>query len=161
MLQLHPSTGHPSIQCHPPKLSWWCCVTPPCLYQISTTVNGHNRIPNGWYNPRRLHCFHVHHMRLTCWKDQEGCWHAVLAWSYSLCVPQQCLSSNSVAQYWQYRESLHESDGVVIYNYRAVIPGSLQPAILVALHSVYQGVSLMEAWAWARSHPKELQTLYS
>lgn len=78
------------------------------------------------------------------------------------CVfPNNAYHLIAVAQYWHYRESLHESDGVAIYNDRAVIPGSLQPAILVALHSVYQGVSLMEAWTWARSHQKELQTLYS
>lgn len=53
----------------------------------------------------------------------------------------------SVAQFWQYRHGLHESDGVIVYNDRAVIPPSLRHAVLATLHSAHQGVSMMGARA--------------
>ena len=53
----------------------------------------------------------------------------------------------SVKPYWQYRESLYELDGVILYNDRVVIPPSLRQEVLRTLHSAHQGVSTMEARA--------------
>jgi len=49
----------------------------------------------------------------------------------------------AVARFWQYRHGLHESDGVIVYDDRAVIPPSLRPIVLETLHSAHQGVSTM------------------
>lgn len=63
--------------------------------------------------------------------------------------PPECRDSPTISQYWQYRESLHVSDGVVIYDDRAVIPTSLRPVVLDALHAAHQGVSMMGSRARA------------
>ena len=63
--------------------------------------------------------------------------------------PPECGDSPTISQYWQYRENLHVSDGVVIYNDRAVIPTSLRPVVLDALHAAHQGVSMMGSRARA------------
>ena len=57
--------------------------------------------------------------------------------------PPESRESPAISQFWQYRASLHVSDGVVIYDDRAVIPPSLRPVILNALHAAHQGVSMM------------------
>ena len=49
--------------------------------------------------------------------------------------PPETRDSPMISQFWQYRESLHVSNGVIIYNDRAVIPPSLHPAVLEALHA--------------------------
>ncbi|XP_066924129.1 uncharacterized protein [Clytia hemisphaerica] len=49
----------------------------------------------------------------------------------------------ATSSYWQYRDSLHITDGVIIYNDRVVVPQSLRPAVLDALHAAHQGVSTM------------------
>ena len=56
-------------------------------------------------------------------------------------------SDQRVSLYWQYRESLHVSEGVVMYRDRAVIPESLRSIVLKFLHSAHQGVTLMQSRA--------------
>ena len=50
---------------------------------------------------------------------------------------------HTVALYWQYRHGLYESDGVIVYDDRVVVPPSLRPTVLETLHSAHQGVSGM------------------
>ena len=57
--------------------------------------------------------------------------------------PPESHDSPSISQFWQYRESLHVSDGVIIYDDRVVVPLSLRPSVLEALHAAHQGVSMM------------------
>ena len=45
--------------------------------------------------------------------------------------------------YHQFREHLYSVDGVVIYKGRIVIPPSLRPNCLSALHAAHQGVTTM------------------
>jgi hypothetical protein len=56
-------------------------------------------------------------------------------------LPQQ------IQDYWQFRDSLSATDGVVTFKDRIVIPPSLRPDILEALHSAHQGVTAMSARA--------------
>ena len=60
-------------------------------------------------------------------------------------------SRNSVPDelkdYFQFRENLWSIDGVVLYNERIVIPPTLRPAILDALHAAHHCVSTMNARA--------------
>ena len=56
-------------------------------------------------------------------------------------------SDPGVSKYWQYRESLHVSEGVVMYRDRAVIPKSLRAIVLKFLHSAHQGVTSMQSRA--------------
>ena len=49
--------------------------------------------------------------------------------------------------YFQFRESLWTIDGVVLYNERIVIPPTLRPAILEALHAAHHCISTMNARA--------------
>ena len=48
-----------------------------------------------------------------------------------------------IRQYYQFREHLTTSDGVVLYRDRIVIPPSLRGRVLTALHSAHQGVTQM------------------
>ena len=52
-----------------------------------------------------------------------------------------------LSDYMRYRDSLYTSDGVVLYQDRAVIPSSLRRTILEGLHSAHQGVSSMQSRA--------------
>ena len=61
--------------------------------------------------------------------------------------PDKTRHDPAIAEYWQYRHHLHISDGVIIYNDRAVIPPSLRPVVLETLHSAHQGVTPMGARA--------------
>ena len=61
--------------------------------------------------------------------------------------PDASRSIPPVSLYWQYRYALHESEGVIIYEDRVVIPPSLRPGILQTLHSAHQGISAMGARA--------------
>ena len=54
-----------------------------------------------------------------------------------------------IAPYWRYRNALYESDGVVMYEDRVVIPPSLRQHILNVLHAAHQGTSSMEVRARA------------
>lgn len=45
--------------------------------------------------------------------------------------------------YYQYREHLSSFDGVILYHDRVVVPPSLRPQVLEALHSAHQGVTQM------------------
>ena len=45
--------------------------------------------------------------------------------------------------YYQYRDNLTTFDGVILYRDRVVVPPSLRPKVLAALHSAHQGVSQM------------------
>ena len=45
--------------------------------------------------------------------------------------------------YFQYREHLTSFDGVILYRDRVIIPPSLRPTVLDALHSAHQGISHM------------------
>lgn len=49
----------------------------------------------------------------------------------------------SIREYHQHRNHLYSSDGVVIYKNRIVIPPSLRPACLSALHAAHQGTASM------------------
>lgn len=53
----------------------------------------------------------------------------------------------SLRQYFQYREGLSTTDGVILYKDRVVIPQSLRKEVLEALHSAHQGVTSMIARA--------------
>lgn len=50
---------------------------------------------------------------------------------------------NELKPYHQYRESLSTFDGVILYRDRVVIPPSLRPRVLIALHSAHQSISSM------------------
>ena len=54
-----------------------------------------------------------------------------------------------IREYHQLRKHLYSSDGVVIYKDRIVIPPSLRPTCLSALHATHQGTSAMTAKAEA------------
>ena len=53
----------------------------------------------------------------------------------------------SLREYFQFRTSLHTTDGVVLYKDRVVIPTSLRNEVLSSLHSAHQGVTAMTARA--------------
>ena len=53
----------------------------------------------------------------------------------------------SIREYHQFRKHLYSSDGVVIYKDRIVIPPSLRPSCLSALHAAHQGTSAMTSKA--------------
>ena len=55
----------------------------------------------------------------------------------------------SIREYHQFRKHLYSSDGVVIYKDRIVIPPSLRPSCLSALHAAHQGTSAMTSKAEA------------
>ena len=55
----------------------------------------------------------------------------------------------SIREYHQFKKHLYSSDGVVIYKDRIVIPPSLRPTCLSALHAAHQGTSAMTAKAEA------------
>ena len=52
-----------------------------------------------------------------------------------------------IREYHQFRRHLYSSDGVVLYKDRIVIPPSLRPTCLSALHAAHQGTSAMTAKA--------------
>ena len=54
-----------------------------------------------------------------------------------------------IREYHQFRRHLYSSDGVVLYKDRIVIPPSLRPTCLSALHAAHQGTSAMTAKAEA------------
>ena len=54
-----------------------------------------------------------------------------------------------IREFHQFRGHLYSSDGVVIYKDRIVIPPSLRPTCLSALHAAHQGTSAMTAKAEA------------
>lgn len=47
-------------------------------------------------------------------------------------------------EYTRYKDSLYITDGVILYNDRAIIPPSLRKSVLEGLHAAHQGVSSME-----------------
>jgi hypothetical protein len=55
----------------------------------------------------------------------------------------------SIAPFWQYRDSLYVTEGVVMYEDRVVIPPALRQEVLESLHAAHQGVSSMELRARA------------
>lgn len=54
---------------------------------------------------------------------------------------------NNLHDFFGLRDSLYSFDGVILYNNRLVIPKSLRPQVLAALHSAHQGVSTMTSRA--------------
>ena len=54
---------------------------------------------------------------------------------------------NELHAFFGIRDNLHVFNGVILYNNRIVIPKSLRPKILKALHSAHQGTSSMTARA--------------
>jgi hypothetical protein len=54
---------------------------------------------------------------------------------------------NKLHDFFGLRELLHAYDNVILYNNRVVVPQTLRPAILKALHSAHQGTSTMTARA--------------
>lgn len=48
-----------------------------------------------------------------------------------------------IQEYWQYRDELSSIDGAVVMGQRVVIPVTLQPKILQALHAAHQGTGKM------------------
>ena len=58
-------------------------------------------------------------------------------------------ANDGLAAFWQYRESLHVLDGVILFSDRVVIPSSLRGEVLQTLHSAHQGVTSMESRARA------------
>ncbi len=54
---------------------------------------------------------------------------------------------HSLRSYYQYREHLHSTDGVILYRDCIVIPHCLRYDVLSALHSVHQGTTSMTACA--------------
>ena len=57
--------------------------------------------------------------------------------------------SDGAAPYWRYRESFYVSDGVIMYEDRAVVPPALRQNVLENLHAAHQSVSTMELRARA------------
>lgn len=57
--------------------------------------------------------------------------------------PEDSRHLPSVGPFWQYRHSLYESFGVLLYNDRVVIPPSLRQTALKTLHSAHQGATTM------------------
>ena len=57
--------------------------------------------------------------------------------------PDVYRTNASTSPYWQYRQNLHITDGVIIYNDRVVVPPTLRRVVLDTLHSAHQGVSTM------------------
>ncbi len=55
----------------------------------------------------------------------------------------------SIREYHQFRQHLYSSDGVIVYKDRIVIPPSLRPSCLSALHAAHQGTSAMTSKAEA------------
>ena len=55
----------------------------------------------------------------------------------------------SIRKYKQFRRHLYSNDSVLIYKDRIVIPPSLRPACLSALHAAHQGTSAMTSKAEA------------
>ncbi len=55
----------------------------------------------------------------------------------------------AIREYHQFRKHLYSTDGVIIYKDRIVIPPSLRPACLSALHAAHQGTSAMTSKAEA------------
>ena len=53
----------------------------------------------------------------------------------------------NVQDYWQYRQDLSLSDGVILYKGRTVIPDILRLETLGALHAAHQGITSMTARA--------------
>ena len=53
----------------------------------------------------------------------------------------------STEEFWQYRHDLSMSNGVILYEGRAVIPKILRPEALSALHAAHQGVTAMSTRA--------------
>ena len=51
----------------------------------------------------------------------------------------------SLREYFQFRDSLHTVDGVILYKDRVLIPPSLRDEVLAALHAAHQGVTSMTA----------------
>ena len=54
-----------------------------------------------------------------------------------------------IAEYWDCRHSLNVVNGVVLYNDRIVVPGSLRKRVIENLHSAHQGVTSMTSRAMA------------
>ena len=52
-----------------------------------------------------------------------------------------------LSEYTRYKECLYETDGVVLYKDRVVIPSSLRKHVLENLHAAHQGVSSMQVRA--------------
>ena len=46
-----------------------------------------------------------------------------------------------IREYHQFRRHLYSSDGIIIYKDRIVIPPSLRPTCLAALHAAHQATS--------------------
>ena len=57
------------------------------------------------------------------------------------------LIETEVHEYWQYRNDLSITDGVILFKGRTVIPRTLRAETLAALHAAHQGVSAMSARA--------------
>lgn len=53
----------------------------------------------------------------------------------------------TLREFHQYRDDLHTIDGVALFKNRIVMPPSLRPEILAALHSAHQGITSMIARA--------------
>ena len=54
---------------------------------------------------------------------------------------------DDIADFMRYKESLYLTEGIILYQDRAVIPSSLRETILQNLHSAHQGVSAMQSRA--------------
>ena len=53
--------------------------------------------------------------------------------------PKSDKDHQHAAPYWQFRESMYVSDGVVMFEDHVVIPPSLRPTVLSNLHAAHQG----------------------
>ena len=58
--------------------------------------------------------------------------------------PSECPVNETVKSFWRYRDALYESDGVVLYEDRVVVPPNLRKHVLENFHAAHQGVSSME-----------------
>ena len=54
---------------------------------------------------------------------------------------------STLAQFWQFRESLYTVDGIILYNERILVPQALRPNVISTLHAAHQGVDSMTARA--------------
>jgi hypothetical protein len=56
-------------------------------------------------------------------------------------------ASDTMGQFWKYKDELFVEDGAILYCDRLVVPPSLRAEVLKALHAAHQGVTGMQARA--------------
>ena len=58
--------------------------------------------------------------------------------------PSKKIMPENIREFWRHREELFESDGVVMFKERVVVPLALRKVVLETLHAAHQGVRGMQ-----------------